>query len=153
VRACGYHLLQATDLWDYRGMFSDPRGSGVPIRSAFRPNWVMLVMSLVCAVVFGGIGALVRFLSSCHTGLDGGQNCQDYSLLGVLVGDVLLLPYLLVGWIASLVEGSASDNSDPIRGYGWIVVPLLWTYYYLILALIRAFRSWIEVRNAPPSLK
>ena len=66
---------------------------------------------------------------------------------------MLLLPYLLVGWIASLVEGSASDNSDPIRGYGWIVVPLLWTYYYLILALIRAFRSWIEVRNAPPSLK
>ena len=122
------------------------------VRRALRPNRVSLVLSLVCTVGFGCIGVLIRFLSSCHTGLDGGQNCQDYSLIGILVGDLLPLPAALLGWIASLVQG-ASEDSGPIRVLGWMALPLLWAYYYLILALISAFLERREQRNAPLSLR
>jgi hypothetical protein len=73
-------------------------------------------------------------------------------LVGILVGDLLLLPAALLGWIASLVQAS-SDDSGPARVLGCIAVSLLWAYYYLILALIKGFLAWREHVNAPPSLK
>ncbi len=133
-------------------MPSDTKQVSVSIRSAFRPNRVMLLLSLVCAVVFGTIGGFVYLFSTC---LGNTQDCMAYDRFGVAVAYVLEGPLLLLGWLASQVRGTTSDASGPFRGDGWVAVmlPILWAYYYVILALVRAFRAWMEVRNAPPSLK
>ena len=149
----GHDLPQAPDLWDYRGVLAEPNGVGGSIRRALRPNWVILVLSLVCAVVFGGIGAFVVFVSGCRTTWGGGQDCSDYSALGIAVADLLAWPIILFDWILSRAKSSGSGNGELIQSFWWIAASVLWAYYYLIVAVLRAFRSWGEMRNAPLSLK
>ena len=134
-------------------MLAEPTGVAESIRRALRPNWVMVVLPLVCAVVFGGIGAFVGFVSGCHENFGGGQDCSGYSPPGMAVADVLAWPIILFDWILSRAKSSSSGNGELIQSFWWIAASVLWAYYYLILALIRASYAWIGVRNAPLSLK
>ena len=134
-------------------MLAEPNGVAKSLRLALRPNWVMLVLSLVCAVFLGGIGAFVGFVSGCHTNFGGGQDCSGYSPPGIAVADVLAWPIILFDWILSRAKSSGSGNGELIQSFWWIAASVLWAYYYLIVAVLRAFRSWGEMRNAPLSLK
>ena len=130
---CGYGFAE--------GSWPQGLGTGSRVPGPFRPTWINLGTTLVGAVILGLGGLFVQFGSSCWSGT---QDCAAYSWIGNAVADALSWPIFMIQKIAVGGTGFVPSYDPVIREFWWLIVPILWTYYYLVLGVVKLAISSIR---------